>query len=67
MSIYVHEVEATVTNAPNPTDLGSITPQQLEAIVDAVIREMEKRKRQSASLKAESSITGSNRPPSVGT
>lgn len=65
MSLYVHEVDATVTPAP-PADPGGghgMPPAQFAALVDAVARELARRARDAESLRAETRITGTNRAP----
>ncbi|HEX8672453.1 MAG TPA: hypothetical protein VF710_11225 [Longimicrobium sp.] len=63
MPLYVHEVDATVDPLPPPSSGGAVLgPAQFAALVDAVVRELARRERDSASLRAETRITGTNRP-----
>jgi hypothetical protein len=69
MPLYVHEVDAQVVpeaaaGAGAPT---SLTPEELQRIVSAVLQELDRRQQQARSFKSEAAITGQNRPPSLGT
>ena len=61
MPLYVHEVDATVTPAP-ATGSGGMSPAEFAALVDAVARELARRARDAESLRAETRVTGTNRP-----
>lgn len=68
MSLYVHRVEAEVvpdTGSAEPPR--SMKPQEFQALVAAVIHEIEKRQEQKKRTMADASITGRNQPPSIGT
>jgi hypothetical protein len=63
MPLYVHEVDATVDPLPTPPAGGAVlNAAQFTALVEAVARELARRERDSASLRAETRITGTNRP-----
>ncbi|HET6229343.1 MAG TPA: hypothetical protein VFE05_04635 [Longimicrobiaceae bacterium] len=68
MPLYVHEVEASVA-PPEGSGTGvghGLRPEQFTALVDAVARELARRKRGADALRADAKLTGTNRPPSVG-
>jgi hypothetical protein len=64
MPLYVHEVDASVDPVPPPSGGGGapLGPAQFAALVDAVARELARRERDGASLRAETRVTGTNRP-----
>jgi hypothetical protein len=66
MPLYVHEVDARV--APDAGGGGEtrMRPEEFQALVAAVIRELDKRKQQAQLMSSQSAITGQNQPPSVG-
>ncbi len=68
MPLYVHEVEASVA-PPEGSGTGNghgLSPAQFAALVDAVARELDRRRRHAQALHDDARITGTNRPPSVG-
>lgn len=68
MPLYVHRVEAeVVADAGSAEPPRSMKPQEFQALVAAVIHEIEKRQEQKKRMAADTSITGRNQPPSVGT
>lgn len=69
MPLYVHRVEAEVVPEPGGgADLPrAMKPQEFQALVAAVIQEIEKRHEQKKRAAADSSITGRNQPPGIGT
>lgn len=69
MPLYVHEVEAQVVpeSAPGSPPPSSLAPQDFQAIVSAVLQELDRRQKQARTLKSEAGITGQNRPPLLGT
>jgi hypothetical protein len=69
MPLYVHEVEAQVVPdaAPGAPPPSSLTPQDFQAIVSAVLQELDRRQKQARTLQSEAGITGQNQPPSLGT
>ncbi|MBI4520317.1 MAG: hypothetical protein HY701_05745 [Gemmatimonadetes bacterium] len=68
MPLYVHEVEARVVpeSAPAAGAAHGLRPEQFQALVAAVIRELDRRAAQARALQGDTAITGQNRPPSVG-
>jgi len=68
MALYVHEVDARVV--PEPAGGSGVPPrlppEEFQAIVSAVLQEVDRRQLQARSLKSEAAITGQNRPPSLG-
>jgi hypothetical protein len=68
MPLYVHEVDASVA-PPEGSGTGGghgLRPEQFAALVEAVSRELARRRRDAEALHADARITGTNRPPSIG-
>lgn len=66
MPLYVHEVDASVAPPQGSGTGHGLPPEQFAALVDAVARELARRRRDAEALHADAWITGTNRPPSVG-
>lgn len=68
MPLYVHEVDATVSPAPQAGQAGGdvgghgLSRAQFAALVEAVARELARRQRDAATRRAETRVTGTNRP-----
>jgi hypothetical protein len=68
MPLYVHEVEAQVIPDGGSAEAPrSMRPAEFNALVAAVIAELERRQEQKQRIHADSAITGRNQPKSVGT
>jgi hypothetical protein len=66
MPLYVHEVDATVSPAPAEDEPGGagghgLSRAQFAAVVEAVARELARRQRDTATRRAETRVTGTNR------
>jgi hypothetical protein len=68
MALYVDELDAQIVpeGPPPQSGLGPLRPEEFQTLVNAVIREIERRQKHRRTMKSESEITGQNRPPSLG-
>lgn len=68
MPFYVDQVEASVTEKPRANDTGvhGLSAEQFLALVDAVAESIEERQAGEKALKADSMVTGQNRPSPAG-
>jgi hypothetical protein len=68
MPLYVHRVEAEVVPDGGGAEAPrSLKPQEFQALVAAVVHELERRQERKQRTAADASITGRNQPPSIGT
>jgi hypothetical protein len=67
MPLYVHEVDARVVpEGGGAGGAGGLSAEDFGRIVDAVVREIERRRQHADALGRDARITGENMPPSVG-